>query len=227
MTSNDNDRAGPSTAEGPVGEGNYTVQAGDCVESIAFEHGHFWETLWNHPNNRQLREIRKDPNVLLPGDRIFIPDPRIVIVHKPTGARHQFLRRGVPSVLRLRLLEEGEPRADEPYVLKIDGKSFSGKTDREGRIEQHIPPNARFGEVTLTTTGEEYPLILGGLDPVSNVLGIQERLNNLGFDCGPNDGTLTDRTVAALKRFQSEHGLPVTGDPDTMTQQKLLEVHGG
>ena len=30
---------------------DYEIQEGDCVSSVAFSHGFFWETLWNHGNN--------------------------------------------------------------------------------------------------------------------------------------------------------------------------------
>ncbi|MFH1075402.1 MAG: hypothetical protein V1753_00935 [Pseudomonadota bacterium] len=52
---------------------DYIVKQGDCIESIAFKHGLFWETVWNHPNNQQLKQERKNPNILLAGDKVFVP----------------------------------------------------------------------------------------------------------------------------------------------------------
>ena len=52
----------------------HNVTQGDCFLSIAEANGFFWETLWNHPENKTLKAERKDPAVLLPGDKVFVPD---------------------------------------------------------------------------------------------------------------------------------------------------------
>ncbi|MGC9973362.1 MAG: LysM domain-containing protein [Bryobacteraceae bacterium] len=46
----------------------HVVKQGDCMSSIADQYGFFWETLWNHERNAQLKERRKNPNVLMAGD---------------------------------------------------------------------------------------------------------------------------------------------------------------
>ncbi|MGB9698788.1 MAG: LysM peptidoglycan-binding domain-containing protein [Thermodesulfobacteriota bacterium] len=52
----------------------YTVKQGDCLSSIGEKYGIFWEKIWNQPKNDKLKEKRKNPNILYPGDVIFIPD---------------------------------------------------------------------------------------------------------------------------------------------------------
>jgi anion transporter len=49
----------------------------------------------------------------------------------------------------------------------------------------------------------------------------QIRLRQLGFDPGPIDGFLGPRTKAALYRYQTVHGLPVTRKLDSVTQEAL------
>jgi N-acetylmuramoyl-L-alanine amidase len=184
-----------------------------------------WETIWKHPENASLRSIRK-PDVLYPGDPLFIPEKSAREEQGATEKRHRFRRKGVPAKLHLQLMKDGQPRANETYSLNVDGKITTGTTDAEGKLEIRIPPNAKEAKLLLGEKQEEFTLDLGHLDPVSEVSGVQARLNNLGFYCGEVDGKLGPRTKAALKSFQKEHGLPETGEADAATRAELEEAHG-
>ena len=208
---------------------DYDTKQGDCISSIAYEHGFFWETLWNHAANSGLKQKRKDPNVLMEGDVVHIPDLSLKEELSATEKRHKFKLKGVPAKLRLRLLDKNQsPRANLAYLLKIDGDSFQGKTDPDGRIEHGIPPNAQRATLTIKVDGrdEKYDLGLGHVDPVTEPSGVQQRLLNLGYDCRPGDMLTSDRTKSALKMFQKRARLPETGEADDTTRQKLKDAHG-
>jgi hypothetical protein len=96
-----------------VGEGDYIVQPGDCISSIAQENGHFWQTIWNDPHNSALKSARGDPNVLLEGDRVTIPPIRIKYENRQTGAEHRFVRVGTPAKLRICIMEDPEPPQEQ------------------------------------------------------------------------------------------------------------------
>lgn len=205
----------------------YTVKEGDCLSSIAAAHGFAWQTLWNHADNAELKRRRKDPNVLCPGDEVVIPERKSKTESGATETRHRFRVTGGKTVLRLRLLKEGESRAHEPYKLDIDGEWYEGTTDGDGQIEQKIPADAKKGKLLLgEKDSETIELNLGGVDPVDEVKGIQQRLKNLGLPCGKIDGELGEKTQAALKRFQQANGLEATGQADQATKDKLVELHG-
>ena len=58
----------------PVGDGNYVVQQGDCLESIGFARCMPWQEIWNHPKNAVLKSSGRTPNILLPGDQLYLPE---------------------------------------------------------------------------------------------------------------------------------------------------------
>jgi hypothetical protein len=104
---------------------DYVVQAGDCISSIAFERGFFWETIWQHPQNAELRSRRKDPNILLAGDTVFVPDLELREHQAGTERRHRYMLRGAPAKLRLRVLEE-VPAPPPPPAPGAAGAADSG-----------------------------------------------------------------------------------------------------
>lgn len=201
----------------------HSVRPGDCIGSIAFEHGFHPDTIWQHESNAELRTLRDDGYVLLPGDVVVVPDRVTKKVACATGRRHLFRRRGVPEVLKLTLLRGGVARADADYELEVDGTVIAtGRTDANGSLQQYIPPNAMKGRVILSDA--EVPLDLGALDPVSTENGARARLLNLQY-LRSGDATAADY-AAALELFQLENQLTRTGVLDEPTQARLLEVAG-
>ena len=55
----------------------------------------------------------------------------------------------------------------------------------------------------------------------------QARLKALGLDPGPVDGVLGAQTEAALRAYQQQRGLPVSGQLDAATLQALLATGAG
>lgn len=203
----------------------HVVKQGECMSSMADQYGFFWETLWNLPENAELSRQRANPNVLLPGDRVFIPEIRPKVESGETAKVHTFRLKGVPVKLNLRLLDEfDEPREGVKYTLTVDGQKFSGTTPADGWISQVIPPRASRGRLSLET-GEEYDLELGHINPVELTSGVQGRLQNLGYLEGDLTGKLDEETREAIRRFQGDHGLEETGEPDDATREALLAAH--
>ena len=200
---------------------SYTVQNGDCISSIAFEHGFFPDTIWNHDDNAELKSKRKDPNVLMAGDVVVIPDKQINEITKPTEQEHRFRKKGVPAKLKVRVLKKGEPRKNEKYRLIIDGKVLEGTTDGNGFVEKPLPPNAREGKLILGEGERKDTFVFrfGHVDPLDTDEGVAGRLHNLGYSAA------TD-LPGALKKFQSDNGLQATGRVDEPTRSKLKENFG-
>ncbi|HEY8038968.1 MAG TPA: peptidoglycan-binding domain-containing protein [Polyangiaceae bacterium] len=121
----------------------HTIAQGESAESIAFDEGHLCDTVWNDPGNDDLRKTRKSPHVLLPGDSLFIPDIKPKTIKCPTGQRHTFQRKGIPSKLTVRFLVDGKPRAGKAYTFTVDGgKKKDGTTDGDGWLKESVSPGA-------------------------------------------------------------------------------------
>jgi len=198
----------------------------DCISSIAQDNGFFWQTIWDHPQNADLKALRKDPNVLMAGDPVFVPDLTVKAVPGASGARHTFKRRGVPAIARFRFLEAGKPRADVPYILNVGDLSTNGQTDGDGCVQFPIPPNVTTGTLLLGqgAKARRYDLQFGAINPVTEASGARQRLITLGFDCG-DDGD-ADRLARAVKSFQVRQKLDVTGVLDQPTRDALVKAYG-
>lgn len=70
----------------------YTVKQGDYLSAIADQFGFAdYTTIWNDPNNADLKSQRQNPNVLYPGDQLYIPDKTQGSYQKPTDQKHVFV----------------------------------------------------------------------------------------------------------------------------------------
>jgi len=226
MANNATSDADDPPVQSPVGQGNYVVKPGDCMDSIAFGTGFLWKTLWALPENAELKSHR-DPHVLLPGDRVAIPPIRKREEPAVTEQRHQYVKHGTPTIFRLRFLdEELRPRKGLSYILTIDGEVTEGTLDDQGSLSVPIHPNAKNGTIQLQVEPdpENYQLDLGHLDPEASATGVRARLNNLGFSCAA-DGDFNADLANALKRFQAARNLTVTGILDDNTRQSLKQNH--
>lgn len=209
-----------------MGHGAHVVEQGECILSVAYENGFFWETLWNHPENSVLKRCRKDPNLLLPGDRVHVPERRERLESCVSERRHRFVKKGVPGKIRIVLLDSaGRPRALLDYLLVVDGTVRSGKTTAAGLVEMAIPPHARKAELIVREGGgeERHDLDLGYLDPIETLTGVMARLHNLGYECAADEST-SEAAQAAVRAFREDHALhPGEAIDDALRDRLRLE----
>jgi N-acetylmuramoyl-L-alanine amidase len=203
----------------------YVVKQGDCLSSIAHAFGFTWQKLWNDPANADLRSLRKDPNVLYPGDVVNIPDRTEPSFSLTPNKWNRFVVSRKMATLQVRVRINGTPISDRSYALMVDGASQVGATDGTGLVTAAVPPDAKEAVLSFKN-GPTYRLHLGALDPVDTTTGVQARLAQLGFYAGAVDGLSGTYTEAALRFFQASVGLPTTGFLDDATREALREAHG-
>jgi hypothetical protein len=202
----------------------HKVEKGECISSIAEKYGFFPETIWESEENSKLKELRKDPNVLLAGDPVTIPDKRLKEVAIQTGERHKFKRKGVPARFRLKIMNGDVPRSNIAFTLLIDEKlKLEGETDGDGILDVSIPPTAKKGVITLDDGQETIKVSFGHLDPVTEADVVRQRLFNLGL-LETSDAPDSDLT-AAVRMFQRIKKLEPTGVVNDETRNALVEAH--
>jgi N-acetylmuramoyl-L-alanine amidase len=222
----------PSAFTLPASEAamKHIVVDGDCIQSIAAQYGFAdGSDIWNDPQNASLKQLRGDGNQLHPGDKVSISKPKPKEFNLATGKRHKVVVPRPKRLIRLRFLdEEGKPMSGD-YVFKAGDLERTGALDGDGVLEQKIPADITRAEVTIGQLRRT--ILIGHLNPLSDTddngtSGAQARLVNLGYATGEIDGQQGPMTQAALREFQADHDLDVTGELDDDTIAKLNDEHG-
>lgn len=213
--------------------GFHTVQQGEYLSKIAADYGfRDYQAIWNHAENAELKSQRQTPNVLFPGDRIFIPDRESKTEDRPTDKLHQFRALGEKLQLKIKIKDlNGLPVKDTPCGLAVENLTYSLTTDGDGIIQQEIPRTAQTGRLTVKAPDVPIDTVLtlsiGGLDPLEEESGQRQRLNNLGYNAGESDSQDPQQFRSAVEEFQCDFKVtPITGICDATTQAKLKEAHG-
>jgi Putative peptidoglycan binding domain len=211
----------------------HLVKQGECLSSIAEDYGFSdWQIIYGHGDNANFRILRPDPNVLYPGDELYIPDRDPGGVDRQTDQRHTFVLSTKRTYVNVRVQDAlKQPIKNAPYKLVLEGLELEGTTDGDGWVKSVIPAQATFGTLMVwpdpadRTEMSLWRVNLGHLDPLESVSGIKGRLNNLGYSCGE----LSDRQDAlyddAVRRFQKDHGLVVDGIVGPKTRERLRNEH--
>ncbi len=212
----------------------HRVRNGECLQSIAALYGFFPDTLWDHPDNAELASLRSHGSVLAEGDILNIPALSERSVSAPTDARAVFRRRAVPSILSICLHEEGNPESFEGLPWRVDFPgvpSRTGTVDSREAVATYVPPEVRSATVIIDPGGPQERTInlsLGTLGPADTREGAEARLQNLGYlDAPPTPGPVPDPAFrSALRWFQDDQSLELSGALDSATSKALIDAHG-
>lgn len=224
----------------------HVVKQGEWLAQIAARYGVLdAKTIWNDPHNARLKQARA-PEILFPGDRLYIPERTSKPVPRATGRQHDFVSKAPPpETLRVRVLSaEGKPLAHQSFRLTVGGQKFAGVTTGDGEVVvSGIKAAGKHeGALDFPETGLTFPVAVGHLNPAhekkptedahydGGISGIQMRLTNLGLDPGPPSGALGPQTRSALRAFQStvmrRPAEEVTGELDAETRSAIIKAYG-
>lgn len=216
----------------------YVIRQGDYLTKLAFVMGFDADEVWNHPKNAELKARRANPNILYPGDILFVPNDPPTAAPLQVGAVNRYLGRIPTVVVRVTLL-----RADRTPIANTDcwihglGEVSAARSDADGTVSVSVL--ITVDDFIVVIDGEPAPLrvLVGHLDPKDEDSGVLQRLENLGYlpPMHPSfESFLSSEDIRqhheyrlsnAVSRFQEEHGLPPTGSADEATIAALAAKH--
>jgi N-acetylmuramoyl-L-alanine amidase len=216
----------------------HTVKQGETLSRIAKQYGFATAAkIYDDPNNQDFRQQRSNPDVIYPGDKVFIPEkiPASFIV--ATNQKHTFRVKREKEIYRTRIRLEDESDdslAGHKAILVMGDEALESKIETDGFVEWKLPKlivhSAKIqlfiddGHSDKIT--HEIDVEIGSLDPISEGSGVQARLNALGFHCGEVDDKLRKKSEQAIKEFQTAKQLTVDGIAGPITQAELENHYG-
>ncbi|WP_395344113.1 peptidoglycan-binding protein [Ningiella sp. W23] len=211
----------------------HSIKSGECLASLAKHYGfHDCKVIYDAPVNEVLRLQRPNMHVLQEGDQLFIPERQTKSVRLGSGIQHTFKVKGqVTEFVTLVQDSGGNALANMPYELDVGGYKLTGITDKDGLVRKKIDASAKTGKLIifldeLKKNVLTWPLEFGSLPPHDSAIGIQARLNNLGYFCANETGVLDDTTKDAISAFKSKHGLTANATVDERFLAALKHEYG-
>ncbi len=210
----------------------HVVAPGQTAEGIIWSYTlDDYKAVWMNGDNAKLRDARPDPNLLMPGDTIVIPEPKPKTYSLATGKNHRIVLKVPKKELRLRiLLHKDEPLAGAGYRLSVDGEKNprQGTTDGDGLLKEVVRCD-RAGAL-LEIDGRKFRLRFSYLCPFpaapeESVAGVSSRLACLGYEAG-GASRPSPALQGALSLYQRDAEIDHTGELDSATRDQLAEDFG-
>ena len=107
--------------------------------------------------------------------------------------------------------QSGQSGSSQQYGQQPSQQQFGQQGQQRQRMQQ------QFGQAQRPIQGEGAPLYVSP----NEVMHVQSRLSQLGFDPGQADGHWGDETEQALENFQRQNGLSPTGNLNLTTLSAL------
>lgn len=214
--------------------GFHTVRQSESLLSLGEMYRIPWRKIWFDAKNAALRQ-RRNPDMLMPGDQLYIPERICREEAVETEARHLFCYKRPMCWCRIVMRDvSGRPRPNLKITLHIHGLShaFEGETDSQGLFQCVVPADRTSGLLLITDpesrehSPEAYDLRMHGLDPLDEQTGVAARLSNLGYLCGPVAGEESEGIDSAVRALQIDCELPPNGQLDEQTRELLRKKYG-
>jgi len=217
----------------------YVIRQGDFLSKLAVRFGFDATDVWNDQKNDHLRQVRKNPNILHPGDILYIPTkPTPSGLELVAGTLNNYTAEVPRTEVKL-MLRAGKKRfLSQPCTVEGMKPEEPLKTDGEGNLTLSVPVTVREFVVSVVdpeaTKAPEaahvdpmvrFRVLLGHMDPVEERSGLRARLTHLGYYVPMQKDEEAELREAVLA-FQCAAALPLTGEPDEALHAALVKAHG-
>jgi hypothetical protein len=187
----------------------YVIRQGDYLLSLAHQFGFNPDSVWNDDKNAKLRQLRPDPNILLAGDVLYIPDQngKKAATHAlATGTTNTFVSDAPTVTVSMHFLDDY--MASQPFTVQELPNLAGLTTDGEGRVTFSVPVTLATATLSFQAVSRIISAKLGGLDPIDTLSGVFQRLQHLGYvDAGEIfDDTNLDLIRTALRALKAAQG---------------------
>lgn len=188
----------------------YVIKQGDYLAKLAYEFGFDADAVWNDDQNKDLRELRQDPNILCPCDVLYIPEPSPAPAHSlTTGTTNTFVSDAPTVTVTIRFVDA--PLASQAYTVQELPQLGGLTTGGDGTATFPIPVTLETFTIAFGDSGATFTFDVGHLDPIQTPSGILQRLQNLGYvgpdaSCDPQDLELLRAGLSSLKAAQAGGG---------------------
>ncbi len=194
----------------------YVIKRGDFLARLAHKFGFDADTVWNDPANADLKQLRRDPNLLWPTDILYIPESMAPATFAlVTGQTNTFVS-DVPTtrvVLRFSDPSCASKACSVPELPELTELV----TDGTGTVSFDAPVTLDTFSIVFSDPGQTYKCGLGYLNPIDTLSGAIQRLQNLGYlslDVSPDENDL-EEVRSALRMFKAESSGNVDPTSDT------------
>jgi hypothetical protein len=217
----------------------YVIRAGDYLTAIAYARGIKPDDLWQDPANADLRNLRGNPEMLAPGDVLYVPAVERTWLPVTVGSTNPFVANPPKVEIHVILNDaDGQPYAGKTVHLDPQVTDDDPATDGDGLLKVLVPVTLKVLTATVVDDDVSFRINIGNLDPHDVQSGTLARLRQLGYvgdegrllamDRPYLDGLDAGDTslIRAVAAFQDENGSDVTGELDDDLCDKIRDGYG-
>jgi hypothetical protein len=201
----------------------YVICQGDYLLSLAYRFSFDADAVWNDPKNADVKQARKDPNMLCPGDILYIPETKPTKYALAVGATNSFVAN--PTLVPVTVTFADAAFASQACTIQELTNLGALATDAAGALTCSVPVTLEAATIHFTKLDMTHVLKIGHLDPPDTLFGVYQRLQNLGFIApdaryDSSDVDFVRRQLRAFKATQRKDDGCGARTPDSRSSQR-------